>query len=210
MTDKQTLSELATKYGTDKQEKDHNYIPMYKRMLGTIEVNNLLEIGLGTGASMRMWLEYYPNAKIYCVEDFGDENKNIWGGANGEIEGLNLISGDSTKKETWEGVPHNLDVIVDDGSHHPDDQIATFLLGFTHLVQGGLYFVEDLHCGFTELYTGGHDTFFPWLFDLIINQETPKLNYGGNFYLARGSMSELVRQIYSYHIYKSVAIFEKA
>jgi len=36
------------------------------------------------------------------------------------------------------------------------------------------------------------------------------LNYGGNFYLARGGMNELTRQIYSYHIYKSVAIFEKA
>ena len=210
MTIKQTLSELATKHGTDKQPKDHNYTPMYEKMLSTIEVNKLLEIGLGTGASMRMWLEYYPNAKIYCVEDFGDENKNVWGSADGKIEGLNLVTGDSTLPETWYSVPTDLDFIVDDGSHHPDDQIATFLQGFKHIKSGGLYFVEDLHCGFTELYTGGHDTFFPWMFGLIISQETPGINWGGNFAKAKPYMSELARQIYSYHIYKSVAIFEKA
>jgi len=210
MAEKKNLSELATKYGTDKRPQDHNYTPMYERMLGTIEVNSLLEIGLGNGASLRMWLDYYRGKDIYCIELFGDENKNLWEESDGIITGLNLIPGDSTLAETWEIVPNNLDAIVDDGEHHPDIQIATFMQGFSHLRKGGLYFIEDLHCNFTELYTGGHDIFFPWLFDLIINQETPSLNYGGNFYLATRSMSELARQIYSYHIYKSVVIFEKA
>jgi len=207
----ETLSQLATKYGTDKQEKDHNYMHMYQKMLGTITIKKFLEIGLGTGKSMRMWLEYYPDADVYCMENFGTENKKVWGGATGDdIEGLNLITGDSTKEEAWRSIPDDLDVIIDDGEHHPDVQIATFLLGFNHMRQGGLYFIEDLHCNFTELYTGGHDIIYKWLFNLIISQQTPALNFGGDFYKARSHMSTIAKSIYSYHFYKSMIIFEKA
>lgn len=205
------LSELAEKYGTDKQPKDHNYTQMYEKLLKMIDVNSLLEIGLGKGSSMKMWIDYYPEAKIYCIEDFGEENERLWEKADGKIEGLELISGDSTKAETWEKTPKELDVIVDDGDHHPDTQIATFVLGFNHLKKGGLYFIEDTHCNFTELYTGGHDLLYPKIFDLVMDQQTPSVCIGGNFYQAIPYIKyDIGRQIYSYHFYKSVIVFERA
>lgn len=210
MNKKISLAELAAKYGTDKQIKDHNYVSMYERLLKTIKVNSLLEVGLGAGASVKMWIEYFKQAKIYCIEDFGDENKEVWNGADGKINGLKLINGDSTNQETWDKVPANLDVIIDDGNHHPDSQITTFARGFQHLRSGGLYFIEDTHCNFEERYTGGHDLLYKGIFEMIIQQQTPNVNWGGNFYQARYTMPEYVRDIYSYHFYKSIICFEKA
>jgi hypothetical protein len=183
---------------------------MYEKLLSLIEVNSLLEIGLGSGASMRMWIDYYPNAKVYCIEDFGEENERLWGKADGNIEGLNLISGDSTIKETWDKVPFELDFIVDDGDHHPDSQIKTLVQGFSHLRTGGLYFIEDTHCNFTELYTGGKDIIYSSIFDLIVKQQIPRMSTDGNFYRNIPYMAAEARPILSYHFYKSIIALEKA
>jgi len=204
------LSELANKYGTDKKPSDHNYTPMYEQMLSTINVGKLLEVGLGNGASVQMWRDYFPEAEIYCIEYFGEENEKVWSNADGNIPGVKVINGDSTAFETWEKVPSDLDVIIDDGEHHPDFQINTFLIGFKHLKKGGLYFIEDTHCNFEERYTGGHDIIYKWLFEKIINQQTPHANWGGNFYKAQSYMDEITAQIYSYHLYKSIIAFERA
>jgi hypothetical protein len=204
----ETLAQLAAKYNTDKKAGGHGYVKMYETILKTIEVNSLLEIGLGSGASMRMWLEYYPNADIYCMEDFGEENRKIWHGMDGNIEGLKLIKGDSKAIETWKTVPQNLSVIIDDGDHHPQAQLETFLCGFPHLKSGGLYFIEDLHCNFQPQYTD-KDIIYPWIFNLILEQQTPKYVIGGNFYQGQAYMGIISREIYSYHFYKSVAVFER-
>ena len=37
----------------------------------TLKSLNILEIGFGHGASIKMWLEYFPFSKIYCI-DIGD------------------------------------------------------------------------------------------------------------------------------------------
>jgi hypothetical protein len=122
-----------------------------------------------------------------------------------------LFKGDSTLEETWKQVPNDLDVIIDDGSHHPDSQIETFTYGFSHLHIGGLYFIEDLHCNFEEKYTGGHDIIFKWLFDLIMNQQKAVGgDFPGNFHVTKNNMNDIAKQIYSYHFYKSVVCFEKA
>jgi len=205
-----TLMELADKYGTDKRSEDHNYVLMYEKLLKTIDVYSLLEIGLGAGGSVKMWIDYFPEASIYCIENFGEENERVWNKADGKIEGLNLINGDSTLEKTWENVPYDLDVIIDDGDHHPDIQLATLAVGFSHLVRGGLYFIEDTHCGFTDLYTGKKDTLYPEVLQWVMNQQTPHVCVGGNFYGYRQLISGFAHEVYSYHFYKSVVVFEKA
>lgn len=204
-----TLQELAKKYGTDKQESEHNYIPMYQKLLSTTKVDNLLEVGLGSGASVKMWRDYFPDAQIHCVEYFDIENKEKWNNTEGNIDGVKIYRGDSTKIETWDTIPYGLDVIIDDGSHHPDDQIKTFELAFEHLHIGGYYFIEDLHCGFEQKY-GSTNKLFQWIFNFIMNQQTPVSNYPGNFYVCRSQMPDPVDKIYSYHFYKSCLMLEKA
>jgi precorrin-6B methylase 2 len=174
-----------------------------------MKIDNLLEVGLGSGASVKMWRDYLPEAQIHCIEYFDEENKTKWNSADGNIDSVKIYRGDSTKIETWDEIPYDLDVIIDDGDHHPDSQIKTFELAFEHLRSGGYYVVEDLHCGFEQKY-GATDEFFRWAFDMIMKQQTPISNYPGNFYVCRSQMQDPIDKIYSYHFFKSCLVLEKA
>jgi hypothetical protein len=43
-----------------------------------------------------------------------------------------------------ESVPR-IDIVIDDGGHQPEQQIATFESIFTHISPGGVYLCEDVH-----------------------------------------------------------------
>jgi hypothetical protein len=214
-----TLTELATKYGTDKQTSQHDYMKLYERELKTIEVNSLLEVGIGRGKSLKMWREYYPDANLYGIEYFGcEENVNVHSLYKGDdIKNLTIFAGDSSKLETWSNVPYELDVIVEDGDHTPKTMVDTFLLGFEHIKSGGLYFMEDTHVGFIqpEFYKDKHSYVYDWLFGLIINQQealdsSHVIDAPGNFYYCQDKMNETAKKIFAYHCYKSVICFQKA
>jgi hypothetical protein len=156
-----------------------------------------------------MWIEYFPNAEIYMMEDFGEEYETVWKNPNFDILDCNIIEGNSTDAKTWEKIPKGLDIIIDDGSHLPEDQIATFELGFLKLREHGLYFIEDTHCGF-ELKYGGKPTLYQYIWDLIMDQQLPEYGTEGDFYKYRQFMTGISRDIYSYHFYKSVIVLQKA
>ena len=69
------LTELGLKYGTDKSE--NGYTRIYEEFLSDKrnEKNNILEIGVGRGASLRMWAEYFPESFILGMdrEDIAQE-----------------------------------------------------------------------------------------------------------------------------------------
>jgi len=206
-----TLYDLANKYGTDKREQDHNYVRMYEQLLSGRNIDNLLEIGLGSGASALMWSEALPSSNIHIMEYFDKEHVEVWNSPQISAPNLTIHKGDSTQHESWTNIPYEFDVIIDDGDHNPQNQIATFNLAFSHLARGGLYFIEDTHCNFEQKYTGGKDIIYNWALNLVFNQQLPTLgNTNGNFYQLRNLMPIPIRDIYAYHFYKSVIVFEKA
>ncbi len=205
------LIDLSNRYDTDKKPDFHNYVPIYEEWFSKIKVENLLEIGLGSGASVKMWIDYLPNSNIHCLEYFSEEFNNTWRDkADTNIEKLNLIIGDSTESPTWETIPFDLDVIIDDGNHHPNAQIGTFKNGFSHLRSGGLYFIEDTHANFMKIYNDGDDIIYDWVFDLVFNQQLASSSPIGDFYKAQEYMKGIEKNIYSYHFYKSLILFVKA
>jgi hypothetical protein len=204
-----TLTQLAELYGTDKCYSRHNYMLMYEFWLGKLNINSLLEIGLGKGASARMWIDYFPDAEVYMMENYSKEYNEEWG--NPDLNDLNctIIKGDSTDPVTWNNVPDNLSFIIDDGDHLPESQIATFMNGFPKLRSNGLYFIEDTHCGFEKKY-GGDNRLYIWASRLYMQQQLAELNTEGDFYKFRYMMPDIIKDIYSYHFYKSVILFQKA
>ena len=62
------LTELGLKYGTDKSE--NGYTKIYENFLSDKRdaKNNILEIGVWRGASLRMWSEYFPNSLILGMD----------------------------------------------------------------------------------------------------------------------------------------------
>jgi hypothetical protein len=146
------LCRLAEKYGTDKAGY---YTPFYSLLLDRRRpyVQAVLEIGIGTpaamahipgykiGASLRMWRDYFPNAQIFGADKdiaalfVDDRIKTLLCDQSNEYELLRMA----------DRVAVPLDLIVDDGSHRPDDQIRTALTLLPKLVEGGIYIVEDVN-----------------------------------------------------------------
>ena len=204
-----TLSELMNFHGSDKRIADHAYTPIYEFWLKDLEVNNMLEVGYGRGSSMRAWLDYYPNANIYCMEFADKEWREVWNSPKLELPRLNMIMGDSTMKESWDHVPYNLDFCVDDGSHLHSHMIDTFINGFPHVKSHGLYFLEDTHMNMESRY-GSNTLIYDWLRERMIAQQNMRYETGGDFYKAQRFMDEFTQQIYSIHSYKSLVVFQKA
>ena len=57
---------------------------------------------------------------------------------------IHLVIGDSTSWESYSSIPNDIDIIIDDGSHKPQDQFSTFQQAFNKLTDGGLYIIEDV------------------------------------------------------------------
>ena len=154
------LDELAIKHGTDKSSKCHNYTAVYENMFGAIRNEprdkplKILEIGVATGASLRMWEEY-----------FSDSYADVWGidinpecAAVDEGNTTSVWIGDATDRDFLDKVimraGGDFDIVIDDGSHRVEDQIFTFkhLWPNTKMV----YVIEDVYSSYLARYGGGY------------------------------------------------------
>ena len=121
-------------------------------------IGSLLEIGIGTliadapssmagysaesyrpGGSLRGWRNYFPNARITGVDiqpdtQFSDER----------IATMICNSADPAAVARCFDQDAQFDIVIDDGSHEADDQLAT-LRNFWRMVRpAGFYFIEDV------------------------------------------------------------------
>mgnify|MGYP000120825753 FL=1 len=106
----QTLDEIGFKYRPSKIQ--HNYLPLMDLHLSPtrLEVKKVLEIGVQTDRSVKMWEEYFPNAEIYGL----DIDKSCKEYEKGRIK---IIIGDQNSQACLEKLPNDFDIIIDDGSH---------------------------------------------------------------------------------------------
>jgi len=79
---------------------------------------------------------------------------------------LKIIKHDATKKSLINKIPNDFDVILDDGSHKPNDIQQTFELLFNNnLKEGGIYIIEDVHCGmYIEPFLNYIYSLFPFVY----------------------------------------------
>ncbi len=183
------LQELGIKYNTDKAF-NHKFCNFYEQNLKK-NINELWEIGVLDGGSLKMWSEYYPNAKIigYDIED----KSNIKFNTNVEIKLLDQGNIEQLYKLTKN---KNVDIIIDDGSHIIDHQIKTFETLFECLKSDGQYIIEDLHTS-TNLwkdynFINGKGT-LQYLYDIMENK-IPN-NYPGSY-----KINEIYNKIKSVNI----------
>ena len=153
------LCRLAFKYGADKCPKIfRSYTPEYDKILGKFKVNKMLEIGIGNsqlmnthipyfqtkreyipGASLRMWRDYFPNARVYgCDIDpsviFEDDRIKTF------------VADQSSPDSLYELMKNigSVDFIMDDGSHQLEHQITSFKTLWDYVELGGVYIIEDI------------------------------------------------------------------
>jgi hypothetical protein len=149
------LKRSFDRHGSDKATA-HNYHHFYARALTNPEVvTAVLEIGLGTnnddavsnmtrsgrpGASLRAFRDFLPKATIHGAD--------IDAGILFEEERISTFRVDQTDirslDELGRRVAAGYDLIVDDGLHSPDANIATLAFALKRLKPGGWFVVEDV------------------------------------------------------------------
>jgi hypothetical protein len=143
-----TFVELCDKYpDTDKDgtgpESCHAYGDVYERLFADrLAVRSLLEVGVRSGGSLKVWRDFFPNCTVFGLDN-GSE-RGMW---TPDADRITVEYADSHIPTTLAaaGVRHGpFDVIVDDGSHHPYSQIATYAALRPFLKSGGVYVFEDL------------------------------------------------------------------
>jgi SAM-dependent methyltransferase len=155
------LDQLARLYKTDKCTESvgplspKGYTRHYSYYLGHLrhEPVRLLEIGIGEGASLKMWEAYFPQGEIFGIDNgpecsrFETQRTKVFIGDQGDRHFLHSV---------LQKVGGPLDVIVDDGSHLMHHHQLAFQELFPALRPGGIYAIEDLHTAYMAQFGGGY------------------------------------------------------
>lgn len=156
----QSLDQLAKKHGSDKGSEPaggltgKGYTSVYSEFFEPLRQRPLvlLEIGVAQGASLRMWEEYFANARIFGVDV--DPACTRY-----ETDRTRVLIGDQSDTTFLQRVVDTaaapLDVVIDDGGHHMHQHQTSLEFLFPHLARFGLYCIEDLHTSYRRSYGGG-------------------------------------------------------
>jgi precorrin-6B methylase 2 len=116
----------------------HLYTPIYERYIEPWRSRSeltILEIGVASGASLRMWSAYFPQARVIGL-DVNEHSSEVCRD-NAHID---IRIADATHAPQ----PERFDLIVDDGTHLAGHIAQNYRTHWSSLKPGGLYFIEDL------------------------------------------------------------------
>ena len=176
-TPPQSFSQLSTKHGSDKDAVGgaespypwpaHTYGTFYEFLFHNrrSEVKNVFECGIGSnnssvasnmseggkpGASLRLWLEYFPLANVYA----GD----IDPGSLIMEERIQSFQLDQTNPQSievfWQQIPNiTFELMIDDGLHNVNAGMTLLLNSVHRLSSDGIYVIEDVSVNDLEEYS---------------------------------------------------------
>lgn len=151
----QALKEFMDARGSDKANR-HKYHYLYGPILkNRNEIRGILEFGIGTpfadvvsnmgaggtpGASLRAFRDFLPNAKIYGADIdkrilFQEERISTYHVDQTDPAAMNRLADET---------PNDLDLIIDDGLHSPDANIAVLSFAIRKIRVGGWIAIEDI------------------------------------------------------------------
>jgi hypothetical protein len=173
-----------------------HYFEIYHRHLAKFVGRdvNIVEVGVYSGGSLGMWRSYFgPNCHIHGV-DIEDSCKVY------ENDYTRIHIGDQADRGFWRRFRQNVpivDILIDDGGHLPEQQIATLEEMLPHLRPGGVFICEDVHETHNKFAAYAHG-----------------LGHGLNACEDRGALqtkpNRIQTAINSIHLYPYVVVIEKA
>lgn len=127
-------------YTTDKGSV-HSYIDVYDNIFEKYKYFkiNILEVGVQTGGSLRLWKDYFPKATIYGydVDNTKLDESNITERVIYRIQNFNNVDDSDIEKISPT-------IAIDDASHSITDQLKFVEKVFPHVKKGGVLIVEDI------------------------------------------------------------------
>ena len=173
-----------------------HYFDIYHRHLAKFAGRDmsLLEIGVYSGGSLEMWRQYFGERCRILGVDLQDACKVY------ENEYTRIFIGDQADPAFWKSFVREVpavDVLIDDGGHRVEQQVATLEAMLPHIRPGGVYLCEDIH--------GIHHGFAAYLQGFV--KHLNAIQHG-----APGSVtpSPLQKWIGSVHLYPYVAVVERS
>ena len=115
-----------------------------------------MEIGVETGRSHRLWLEYFPNAIIYGMDVFDETDRSGYveefhrlQRGNPYLDRSIMFEGDQSNADDLQRFLSeyggDFDIIIDDGGHSMEQMQTSLNYLWNSVKSGGLYVIEDLH-----------------------------------------------------------------
>jgi SAM-dependent methyltransferase len=177
-----TLDEIGIANQTDKASqfsrtyaKPHDYLRHLEKFFEPLryQLIKFLEIGVGGGESIRTWLEYFPHASVWGIDNV--QSTNDWNTVGKRFDPRYcFVFGDQTDETFYKcfAVDYGFDwdVIIDDGAHYNNTVILSFTGLWPLLKSGGLYVIEDLgtaYGGDTVFVKPGFPNHVEWLKSMI-------------------------------------------
>lgn len=132
--------------------KWEHYFDVYHRHLSKFVGTpvNILEIGIYSGGSLGMWRSYFgKECHIYGI-DIDEACKTY------ESENISVLIGDQEDQDFWaqfKKQEREIDILIDDGGHTPNQQMVTLEQMLPYLRPGGVYICEDVQHGLNSRFT---------------------------------------------------------
>ena len=138
-TDKSPLNEYGHR---------HPYTPIYSLLMSRFKYSDVrfAEIGVAGGASVGMWNRYFEKGTFYFFDrdqNFLEHSKQIVPSDNNNFILMDVTKPESIK-ESLEKTGGNLDILLDDSSHNPDDQHHIIHQALPYVKSGGMILIEDV------------------------------------------------------------------
>ena len=183
-----------------------HYFPIYEQTLAPFRGRSctLLEIGVSHGGSLQMWRDYLGRrSRIVGIDieprvaELAEQGIETRVGSQSDAEFLGRLVAEYGA----------FDLVIDDGSHLPTDQIASIEFLWPHVTVGGRYMVEDLHSNYWPEYGAGRghdDTFMAWLSERVDDMHAFHSREPGF------EPNMWTNTLEAVHVYDSVAVLDKA
>lgn len=121
-----------------------HYFDVYQRHFAKFKNSsvNIAEIGIYSGGSLPMWLNYFgEDCHVFGV-DIEEACKAY------ESDRIKIIIGDQEDRNFWkkfrESTP-DMHILIDDGGHTPEQQMVTLEETLPYMPLGSVYMCEDIH-----------------------------------------------------------------
>jgi hypothetical protein len=186
--------------------KWHHYFDVYHHHFQRFrqQAPVVVEIGVANGGSLQMWHHYFgPGTRVVGIDidaacrKFEDTHTTILIGDQADRTFLARVR---------ERVPR-IDILIDDGGHAMDQQIATFEELYAHIQPYGVYLCEDMHTSLWPTFGGGYrreGSFLEYskaLVDRLYGWHSPDPSVLG--------VDGFTRSTHGVHFYDSMVVIEK-
>ncbi len=186
--------------------KWHHYFEIYHRHFAQFRGRSpvVLEIGVYHGGSLQMWHHYFgPGTRVIGIDVIPECRKF-------EDESTAILIGDQADRRFLAGVrerfPH-VDIVIDDGGHRMEQQIAAFEELYPHVQPNGVYLCEDMHTSLMPQFGGRYrrqGTFLEFSKALV-----DKLHAWHSTEPQALAVDAFTRTTFALHFYDSVLVAEK-